>query len=111
MSPGERWRAVVLPAVVAAGCGTGPGDVEPARFDVLERSIPELSAAMAAGEVTARELVERYQARIDAYDQRGPTLNAMVVLNPAARATADRLDAERAAGEVRGALHGIPVVV
>ena len=111
MSLGARWRAVVLPAAVAVGCGGAPGGPDTTRFDVFERSIPELSAAMASGEVTARELVESYLARIDAFDQQGPALNAMVVLNPAALDTADRLDAERAAGDVRGPLHGIPVVV
>ena len=104
------WGAVVLPAVTLAGCG-GPAPPPAAPFEVHERSISELGAAMAAGEVTARELVEGYLARIEAFDQSGPTLNAMVALNPAALATADRLDAERAAGQVRGPLHGIPVVV
>ncbi|MCY4507448.1 MAG: amidase, partial [Acidobacteria bacterium] len=77
----------------------------------MERSITELAAALDAGEVTSRELVAGYLARIDAYDQRGPMLNAMVVLNPNAADEADRLDAERAAGQGRGPLHGIPLVV
>ncbi len=99
--------------LIAAGAGCGGGGDAPGRpaFDVMERSITELGAALDAGTVTSRDLVAGYLARIEAYDQQGPALHAMVVLNPDAAAAADRLDAERAAGRVRGPLHGIPVVV
>ena len=83
----------------------------PAAFDVMEKSIEELQRALASGEVTSRQLVELYLARIDAYDQHGPSLNAIIAINPRARETADQLDAERAAGKIRGPLHGIPVLV
>jgi Asp-tRNA(Asn)/Glu-tRNA(Gln) amidotransferase A subunit family amidase len=66
---------------------------------------------MADGRVTAVNLVDSYLARIEAYDQQGPTLNAMIVLNPLARQEAMALDKERAAGQIRGPLHGVPVVV
>ena len=102
---------VLLLTVAGAGCGQVEDGAGGAAFDVMERSITELGAALEAGEVTSRELVAGYLARIDAYDQRGPTLNAMVVINPNAADEADRLDAERAAGQVRSPLHGIPVVV
>jgi amidase len=58
---------------------------------------------------TARELTSAYLARIDALDER--TVNAMIELNPDALAIADALDRERAAGRVRGPLHGIPIVI
>ncbi len=80
-------------------------------FDVVEKSIEELQRALAAGEVTSRDLVDLYLARIDAYDQHRPSLNALVALNPRAREAADALDAERRSGRVRGPLHGIPVLV
>ncbi|MBN2392738.1 MAG: amidase [Anaerolineae bacterium] len=76
-----------------------------------ERSIPELQAQMQAGELTARGLVEQYLARIDAIDQNGPALNAVIEINPDALAIADALDAERAAQGPRGPLHGIPVLL
>ncbi len=101
----------LAPLLAVAGCGEPAGGDGGAAFDVMERSVTELAAALDAGEVTSRELVAGYLARIDAYDRRGPALSAMVVVNPAAAAVADRLDAERAAGRVRGPLHGIPVVV
>src|SRR5258707_938408 len=80
-------------------------------FDVFEKSVVELLAAQRIGTVTSHDLVEKYLARIKAYDQDGPRLNAMIALNPQALAEADALDAERRAGRVRGPLHGIPIVV
>jgi len=80
-------------------------------FSVVEKSIPELQAAMQAGTVTSRDLVTQYLARIQAYDQMGPALNAFIYLNPRALDDAAALDAERRAGRVRGPLHGIPIVV
>jgi amidase len=80
-------------------------------FDVTEKSIAELQQAMTSGAVTSHQLVVEYLARIDAYDRGGPTLNAMIVVNPKALETADALDKERAAKGARGPLHGIPIVV
>jgi Asp-tRNA(Asn)/Glu-tRNA(Gln) amidotransferase A subunit family amidase len=77
----------------------------------MEKSISELQAAMEAGQVTSRGLVEIYLARIAAYDKQGPAINAMIALNPQALAAAEGMDAERKAGRVRGPLHGIPIVV
>lgn len=114
--------ALVLGVMVAAGT-TGPlgadgqrGRPRPAApavplFDVYERSILELQAAQTEGRVTSRGLVESYLARIAAYDQAGPRLNAIVQLNPRAREEADALDQERAAKGPRGPLHGVPVLV
>jgi len=80
-------------------------------FDVYEQSILGLQAAQTEGRVTSRGLVEAYLARIAAYDQTGPHLNAIVTLNPHAREDADALDRERALRGPRGPLHGIPVLV
>lgn len=99
---------------LAVGCappGTAPPGAAPAGFDVAEKSVAELAAALADGTVTSVELVAGYLARIDAYDQRGPALNAMIAINPRAAEVAAERDRERAAGGVRGPLHGIPVVV
>ena len=78
---------------------------------VYEATITELQTAMTAGRVTSVELVDGYLARIAAYDHAGPALNAMIRLNPRARADAAALDAERKAGNVRGPLHGIPIIL
>lgn len=81
------------------------------RFDVVDKTIPQLQEAMSAGQVTSRQLVELYRARIAAYDRSGPRLNAIVALNPHALDEADALDRERATKGVRGPLHGIPILV
>jgi amidase len=80
-------------------------------FEVHEQSILDLQAAMQSGRVTSRGLVESYLARIQAYDQAGPRLNAIVLLNPRARDEADAFDRERADGKVRGPLHGVPILI
>lgn len=77
-------------------------------FTVVEAGIPALQQAMAEGRLTARQLVEQYLVRIALYEER---VNAVIAVNPTALAEADRLDAERARGQVRGPLHGIPIAL
>ncbi len=71
-------------------------------------SIAEISAAMESGELAAVALVETYLARIAQLDY---LTHAIVEINPDARAIAEQLDAERRAGQVRSAVHGIPVIL
>lgn len=98
------------PAAPAAAPRPAPAPGAP-RLELVEASIPELQAALAAGRVTSSELVARYRARIAAYDTGGPKLNAISVLNPQAADEARERDAERAAHRLRGPLHGIPIIV
>ena len=81
------------------------------QFDVTEKSVSQLQAAMQAGTVTAQQLVTLYLARIAAIDKSGPTLNSVIELNPDALAIAKALDAERKTKGPRGPLHGIPVLL
>jgi amidase len=83
----------------------------PAGFEVHEASVGELQAAMTAGRTTAVALVDAYHARIAAYDEGGPGINAMIRIDPRAREHAAALDRERSAGRVRGIWHGIPVIL
>ncbi|NJD20745.1 MAG: amidase, partial [Gemmatimonadetes bacterium] len=66
---------------------------------------------LAAGRTTPVEATAAYLARIRAYDQDGPRLNAIIRLNPNALAEAEALDRERAIRGPRGPLHGIPVIL
>ena len=79
--------------------------------DVTSATIADINRAFDAGTLTSEQLVETYLARIDAYDQRGPRLNAVLALNPRAVERARELDAERQANGPRSPLHGIPVVL
>ncbi len=96
---------------VLAGCQAAPWGPSAPSFDVVEASIAEIHAAMNAGSLTSRALVEAYLARIAAYDKHGPALNAIVTINPNALARADELDAALEASGLTGPLHGIPVIV
>jgi amidase len=77
-------------------------------FDFIEKSIPELQAAMASGQLNSRELTLGYIRRIQSLN---PLLHSVIELNPNAIAIATQLDAERRRGFVRGPLHGIPLLV
>ena len=79
-----------------------------APVSVVETGIPALRAALESRRVTSRQLVEQYLIRIALYEDR---LNAIITVNPRALAEADSLDRERAAGRVRGPLHGIPIAL
>ncbi|HEX7978368.1 MAG TPA: amidase [Gemmatimonadaceae bacterium] len=79
--------------------------------EVEERSIAEWQGALARGELTSRDLVQRYLQRIESLDRKGPMLHAVLESNPDALDIATVLDAERRAGKTRGPMHGIPVLV
>ena len=78
------------------------------QFSVVEATIPQMQQALREHRVTSHELVQQYLTRIALYEDR---LNAVMYVNPSAFAEADQLDRERAAGKVRGPLHGIPVAI
>src|SRR5690349_9972051 len=85
-----------------------PAPSTSAGFDVVEKSIPEMQDAMRSGKVTSRQLVAQYLQRIGMYDD---LLHAAVYVNKHALEEADVLDRERAAGRLRGPLHGIPIAL
>jgi len=78
---------------------------------VEERSAADLQADMAAGRATSVDVTRAYLKRIADMDRKGPTLRAVIAVNPDALAQARALDVERRAGRVRGPLHGIPVLI
>lgn len=102
-----RHAVSLLGFVSVLGSAACTADV-PARFDVVEATIPQMQAALADGSVTSRELVEAHLLRIALYEEE---VNAVITVNPRALEIADSLDRERAAGRVLGPLHGIPVAL
>jgi amidase len=80
-------------------------------IDLSTATISQLNAAIDAGALNSEKLVELYLARIEAYDKQGPSLNAVLTLNPNALERARELDLERASSGRRSPLHGIPIVI
>ena len=120
MHPAKRFAArtaalVAISALIFVSSSFGGPNSDAGashmHYDVVEKSISELQAAMTAGEVTSEDLARAYLDRIQAYDQQGPAINAMVYINPNALADARALDEERAAKGARGPLHGIPAII
>jgi amidase len=89
----------------------GPQPYPVSDFELDEVSITELHAGMASGRWTAREITQLYLDRIAEVDRQGPTLRSIIELNPDALEVAGELDREREAGQVRGSLHGIPILL
>ena len=110
-----RWRieeasltrlALLVLASAALAALRLQAQTEP--FTVVEASIAGMQQAMADGRVTSRELVQQSLARIAFYEDR---LNAIITVNRRALDEADARDRERAAGRIRGPLHGIPIAL
>ncbi|NDE01924.1 MAG: amidase [Gammaproteobacteria bacterium] len=99
-------------AVLASLAGTSASGRVLARsstgVDLEEATIASLLQAMATGATTSKAIVQGYLARIKAID---PKLNSIVEINPDALAIASERDRERRVGTLRGALHGIPVLL
>jgi amidase len=117
--PTELSRRALLQLGVAAGVvsAASRADARPAApapadsgqpFLLEEATLDELQRRMQSGEETASSLTQKYLERIRVLD---PTLHSVLETNPDAMADASALDAERRAGNTRGPLHGIPVLL
>jgi amidase len=78
---------------------------------VEEATIAELQRLMASGKLTARQLVQLYLERIEAFDRQGPTLRSILEINTNALMIADALDDEWRTKGPRGPLHGMPILL
>ncbi|MGA8807172.1 MAG: amidase family protein [Thermoanaerobaculia bacterium] len=96
---------LVLAITFTISAATKP---KPAPFNVVEASISDMQAALKDGRVTSHELVLQYLIRIATYEDK---LHAAITVNPNALKEADERDRERAAGKIRGPLHGIPIAL
>ena len=108
----SHMRIVKIAFAALFACSAGFASAQaPAPFRLEEATIADVHAAFRARTLTCHELVARYLARIDAYDKRGPALNAIVVVNPNALRVADSLDARFRRGGLTGPLHCVPMIV
>ena len=93
--------------LLAAACHPAAAE----SLDLTSATIAEINDAIDAGALTSERLVELYLARIAAYDDDGPQLNAVIHLNGKALDEARALDRERERRGRRSPMHGIPVVL
>jgi len=119
-----RFKGLLIIALVCASCaGSTPApesDIDylaPVSSDAVSTemadriatsTIPELQEAMESGDLTSEQLTQFFLDQIAAKNDR---LRAVIATNPQALETARALDNERASGDVRGALHGIPILL
>ena len=107
-------HALVLPVVVLAAVtlvaqgNTPPRAASSQRFTVVETTIAEMRKALEEHRVTSHEIVQQYLERIATYEDK---LHAALTVNANALKEADELDRDRAAGRIRGPLHGIPIAL
>lgn len=80
-------------------------------FELNELTIPLLQEKFLSGKYSAEQITLLYLGRIEAMDKNGPSLNAVIEINPDAISIAQAMDAERKAGKSRGPLHGVPVLI
>lgn len=102
--------ALATTGKASAASQTRVANVNRPHRDVEEMTIAEMSAAMAAGTLTSLRLVDKYLVRIRRLD-RPLDLRSVIEVNPRARTIAKRRDLERKNGELRGPLHGIPILL
>ena len=76
--------------------------------ELQEMTIAELQSAMKSGQMSAREITQKYLDRIKEVD---PKLNSVLETNPDALKIADDSDKERKSGKIRGMMHGIPILI
>ena len=102
---------VFLLFLPASCSSTTQNQTEAKPFNIVETTIEEIHAAYKSGQLTARQLVQMYLDRIDAYDQKGPAINSIITLNKKVLEEADRLDAAFKQSGFVGPLHGIPIII
>ena len=74
-------------------------------------SVQSLAEDLAMGKLSSFELVTHYLQQITLDDKQGKQINAVLEINPDALFIAESLDVERKIKGVRGAMHGIPVLI
>lgn len=96
-----------LSSLVLVGCGRSALD----DATIVALDAVTLRAELAAGRVSSERVTRAYLARIAALDDAGPTLGAVIEVNPDAEALARALDEEYDRTGVTGPLHGVPVLL
>ena len=100
--------AIIGAFVLLACAPQGEESVPRTSLTLDEVTVGELQEMMQAGDLSSVQLVDYY---IDRIAQLDPQLNSILEINPDVHEIARALDAERLGGQIRSALHGIPVLL
>ncbi len=101
----------VLVFLLLTSCSQSGNDSLYDLLDLEEITVDQLQERYNNGNLTASQVTRAYLDRIEAIDRNGPGLNAILTVNPNALEIADELDRERRDGNVRGPLHGVPIIL
>lgn len=104
-------QATEAPAIENITINAAPTSIASPATALATRDLSEIAAAIADGTVTSEGMVHAYLDRIEKFDRNGPTLRAVLSINPNAIEDAIAADMARAAGEPLGPLHGVPVLL
>ncbi|MEM9938605.1 MAG: amidase [Pseudomonadota bacterium] len=119
----KQWVGIALGCALMGACAVssvdGESELEAGMMSMqtyeatgwTAKTLPELSIALAAGELSSTALTDAYLDRIKQVDQQGPQLQSVLALNPDAMAQAQASDARRARGETLSPLDGIPLLL
>jgi amidase len=88
-----------------------PSSIDYRANGILAKSLPDIVEALNRNEITSEGLVQLYLDRIASVDKAGPKLQAVLSLNPDALSEAKLLDILRQEGKIKGALHGVPIML
>lgn len=82
-------------------------------IDPLTATVQELRRLLYQGATSSVDLIGIYLEQIERHNKNGIELNAIISIAPRSNLEkrARKLDAERAQGQIRGPLHGIPIVI
>ena len=110
--PGALKR-FAIPGLAAVGmvCSSMSWSANAESLDLTTATIEDINHALDSGALTIEKLTRMYLDRIEAYNDSGPKINAIITLNPDAMEIAKALDEERKTSGPRSPLHGIPVVL
>lgn len=107
-----RSGIIAILIFLIIGCNSQTDKGQPMlKIQLSEIDISQIQNDYQAQKYTVRNLVQTYLDQIESIDRSGPTLNAVIQINPDALQIADVLDAELKAGKSRGPLHGIPILL
>src|SRR5688572_483787 len=103
--------SALIATVTATVGGAPPAAADVGGLPVEEASVASIRAAIEDGSATCRDVVEESLARIEAYDDQGPQLNAVLEVSDDALSTAEALDEQYADEGFTGPLHCVPVLL